>query len=50
MSLSTIINRLFSLATVQIPVVVNLPDAALCCKEEKRLKYVQSGKATSKRS
>lgn len=29
MSLSTTINRLFSLATVQIPVVVNLPDTAM---------------------
>lgn len=28
-TLSTIINRLFSLATVQIPVVVNLPATAM---------------------
>lgn len=49
MTLSAVINRLFILAMVQIPVVVNLSDTLLCCEEGRRLKDIQLGKATGKR-
>lgn len=44
MSLSTMINSLYSLATVQISVVINLLETAVL-KGGKETRYVQSGKA-----